>query len=402
MVTTSKTIASPARFLNPDHPIRSLSIAFWVYKSILLLIIACSPGPGYDTSTALFAYQTPNASDVGLQQSTSHPPPLPSLLKFVRWDAIYYVHTAENGYVYEQEWAFGYGYSRILALLTSVLHRLGGLGGVPTIALVAVVLSHVAHYLSVLALYRLSANVFGLDNPKQKIVCFLSAALHIISPAGAFLSAPYGEALFSFLNITGFYAYSSSLLDTSAERALSSSVKLLLASGLFSVATTVRSNGVISGFLYAYDAVLLLYRILTHGPSKNACIRLIATIIGGCVVGFGMILPQAIAYADFCLATLPPRPWCEKLIPSIYGWGSWVPPILDFIKPSALLFSVAHVVHTLLVLSMGTKSDTFSGSSTHWPAHVVSFDGLIPRQNSSPPGFTRRTSFHQLPCPNYQ
>ncbi|KAE8392109.1 hypothetical protein BDV23DRAFT_61094 [Aspergillus alliaceus] len=93
------------------------------------------------------------------------------------------------------------------------LPRLNGSGGVTKVALVAIALSHLTHYLSVLALYRLSINVFDHGNTSGKLTSFLSSSLHIICPAGAFLSAPYGESLFSFLNITGFYIYSSSLLD---------------------------------------------------------------------------------------------------------------------------------------------------------------------------------------------
>jgi phosphatidylinositol glycan class V len=195
-----------------------------------------------------------------------------------------------------------------------------GLTGVTRVSIVAVALSHVAHFLSVLALYRLSVNIFGQKTATQRLICFLSAALHIICPAGAFLSAPYGESLFSFLNITGFYVYSSSLLDDSAGRKVTSAAKLLIASVLFSIATTIRSNGILSGFAFACDAVLLFQRILLQGPSKDTCIRLSVTIIGGCVLVLGMIMPQAIAYADFCLDLPTPRPWCGNLIPSIYGW----------------------------------------------------------------------------------
>jgi len=175
-----------------------------------------------------------------------------------------------------------------------------------------------AHYLSVLALYKLSANVFGRETSTQRLICFLSAALHIIAPAGAFLSAPYPEPIFSFLNIFGLYLYSSSFLDDGAGRKLPRDAKLLGAAVSFAVATTVRSNGILSGFLFAYDAIWQLRMVLLHGLSWNVVVRLGVIVLGGCVVALGMVLPQWVAYTTYC--TTDSRPWCQWTLPSIYGW----------------------------------------------------------------------------------
>lgn len=70
-----------------------------------------SPGPGYDTSTTLLnhksylAFQTDHILSEGLS-------------KFVRWDAVYFTQISLRGYVFEQEWAFGWGFTKLLALLT--------------------------------------------------------------------------------------------------------------------------------------------------------------------------------------------------------------------------------------------------------------------------------------------
>lgn len=186
--------------------------------------------------------------------------------------------------------------------------------------MVGVAVSHVTHYLSVLALYRLSANIFGHATATQHFICFLSAALHIISPAGAFLSAPYGEPIVSFLNMTGFYLYSSSLV---AERNGSSrlrDVRVLTSAVLFAVATLVRSNGLLSGFLFAYDAVVLAWKTVTRGPTVHNTVRLAIIILGGCIVATGIVIPQVLAYRIYCLAESDIRPWCEWTVPSIYGW----------------------------------------------------------------------------------
>lgn len=192
--------------------------------------------------------------------------------------------------------------------------------GTVRIATVAVALSHLVHYLSVLALYRLSANVFGQETITQQLTCFLSAALHIVSPAGAFLSAPYGEPVFSFLNITGLYIYSSSVLDNTAGNPVSRNAKLLLAALVFSAATVVRSNGILSGFLFAYDALLLLQKLLSRDFSVGACVHLGIVIISGLILSLGFVVPQFFAYAQYCMPGDVSRPWCQRLVPSIYGW----------------------------------------------------------------------------------
>ncbi|EAW10565.1 DUF409 domain protein [Aspergillus clavatus NRRL 1] len=292
-------MSSPSRFdvvqsaFSPRHPVKSLSIAFALWKALIFLVVVTCPGPGYDTSTSLLPYQAEGLSDV---ISSTHKHRIRSSylalpLRFVRWDSIYYVHAAEHGYVFEQEWAFGYGYTRIIALL-----------------------------LSVLVLYKLSIHIFGSHSPKQRFLCLLSAALHIISPAGAFLSAPYGEALFSLLNISGFYLYSSSVLDGGANKRVSRDLKLLAAATLFFAATTVRSNGIFGGILFAFDAVQQLWKIVCGGLSWHAIRRLGVIVVGGCVVGLGMIVPQVIAYREYCMVAHVSRPWCEWIIPSIYGW----------------------------------------------------------------------------------
>lgn len=196
----------------------------------------------------------------------------------------------------------------------------GAEGGQINTALVGVVLSHVAHYLSVLALYRLSVNIFGHATAAQKLICFLSAALHIISPAGAFLSAPYGESIFSLLNFTGFYLYTSALINEHNGITFSRDIQVLTAAVLFALATIVRSNGILSGFLFAYDACMVAWATLTQGLSLHKTRRLAVIILGGCIVALGIIVPQILAYRTYCVSDTYLRPWCSSSLPSIYGW----------------------------------------------------------------------------------
>lgn len=100
-----------ASLLALDNPVRSLTVAFWLWKALLFIAIAACPGLGYDTSTTLISYG--DAGPVGDSPTEA----LPLALKFARWDSIYFLHIAEEGYVFEQEWAFGY--PRLLGLFIS-------------------------------------------------------------------------------------------------------------------------------------------------------------------------------------------------------------------------------------------------------------------------------------------
>jgi Gpi18-like mannosyltransferase len=196
----------------------------------------------------------------------------------------------------------------------------GGIDGPVNIALIGVILSHICHYYSVLALHSLSANIFGSETSTQKLICFLSAALHIISPAGAFLSAPYGEPVFSLLNIFGYYLYTSSLIAEHNGAVLLRDLQVLTSAVLFAIATVVRSNGILSGFLFAYDAAILVWATLTQGLSAHRFRRLVVIVVGGCIVGSSMVVPQILAYREYCMGGGDLRPWCSWTVPSIYNW----------------------------------------------------------------------------------
>lgn len=101
------------------HSITALTLLFWAWKTILFLVIVNSPGPGYDTSTTLLPANSEDPLSIATSWDGSQFPFAAIVLKFVRWDSIYFVRVAERGYLFEQEWAWGYGYTRVLAHLTS-------------------------------------------------------------------------------------------------------------------------------------------------------------------------------------------------------------------------------------------------------------------------------------------
>ena len=88
------------------HPKTALVLCCILWKTSLLFLALTSPGVGYDTSTdVLFA--TPNNRTNSFAYCVK---------KLVRWDAIYFSQIAHRGQLFEQEWAFGWGFMRMLGL----------------------------------------------------------------------------------------------------------------------------------------------------------------------------------------------------------------------------------------------------------------------------------------------
>lgn len=168
-------------------------------------------------------------------------------------------------------------------------------------------------------LYQLSWTIspaFAHLDPAQ--FSFLAAGLHIISPAGMFLSAPYSESSFSFFNFLGFYIFAESLKEHSRTRTVKSEILMLFSGIIFGVATTIRGNGLLGGLLYGLEGVKELIE------STNTRLRRLSSIVlGGCLMAVCATLPHFLAYSHFCVSvnsTKKRRPWCSHQIPSIYAW----------------------------------------------------------------------------------
>lgn len=97
-----------------DRPVYTLTGLFITWKLLLFLIAVSSPGAGYDTSTSLIQ---PRDAAVGTSGVLSLLRVLS--LKLTRWDAIYYTRIANRGYIHEQEWAFGWGFTHIIGFFAA-------------------------------------------------------------------------------------------------------------------------------------------------------------------------------------------------------------------------------------------------------------------------------------------
>ncbi|KAI9846257.1 MAG: ER membrane glycoprotein subunit of the GPI transamidase complex-like protein [Sclerophora amabilis] len=377
---SSRTIARWSR----DRPIRALVAFFVLWKSWLLLVTQLSPGPPYDTSTSLLLSShdpSPALDRHGL------------LEKLTRWDAIYFASIARRDYRFEQEWAFGWGFTRLVKLFSRALVR----GSSDTNVLVAqlsprleiiaaIVIAHVSHLLSVLVLYHLTRTVFRRPRTDPERLALLSAALHVISPAGLFLSAPYAESLFSWLSFLAHLLYAQSLAGTGRD-GWKRDARVVLSGFLFGAAGTVRSNGLLGGLLFLCDASLIVFRGLREFQSIGlpALRRLAALVLGGCLVASGMLIPQWIAYDEFCRRPASStsaglRPWCGRLVPSIYSWNQdhyWNVGFLRYWTVSNLpLFGLAAPMLALMFQSAiwAIKGDaldeTTSGAATDWSSNA--------------------------------
>ncbi|KAG9563181.1 DUF409 domain protein, partial [Aureobasidium melanogenum] len=278
--------------------IRALACLFVVWKLLLLCVAYASPGPGYDTSTTLLlARAQPSVTENTLLEDFAKQ----LVTNLVRWDALYFVSVARRGVIFEQEWAWGWGYTKFLDLVSKVLPGASSQPSLFVQAYAGVLISHVAHLLSVFVLYGLVNRLPITDKLQRRKVAFIAACLHIFSSAGLFLSAPYSESLFSLLNFFGVFVHAGIPCELPLEGyGLHSLIRLLLSGASFGLATTVRSNGIFSGLIYFYHVYMLFHsRINIH------------TIVTIAVIG----ISAAMILSDGNL-----RPWCSRSLPSVYSW----------------------------------------------------------------------------------
>ena len=199
--------------------------------------------------------------------------------------------------------------------------------GVLAAASGGVLVSNAAHMLSVIVLYQitllLNANPTSFES---SLVAFVTASLHIVSPAGLFLSAPYAESCFSLLNFAGFYLYALSVdAHGNKQHNLRDGAILLLSGLLFGLATTFRSNGLLSGSILCaelVEIVLGLREKVQTGDVMASLRRSMFLFSAGGIMALGSLYPQYLAYREYCVAPSPPNQpsWCTRLVPSIYTW----------------------------------------------------------------------------------
>ena len=111
------TAIRPALILR-QKPILLLVTLFIAWKTLIALTVLSSPGPGYDSSATLLKVHR-NRITNGPRFEKVDAVVRPRLLKLVRWDAIFFAEIARRDRLYEQEWAFGLGFTKISAVISS-------------------------------------------------------------------------------------------------------------------------------------------------------------------------------------------------------------------------------------------------------------------------------------------
>ncbi|KIV98160.1 hypothetical protein PV10_01840 [Exophiala mesophila] len=303
--------------LQQKRPFVTLFLVFVLWKAILILITLGSPGVGYDTSTSLLPLQGHSWTLQTL------PPAFQSQwLRWVRWDAIYFTHIAEHGHVYEQEWAFGVGFSTATSWIANILSAWAVVDESASTIIAAMLLSHTAHLLSVVQLFFLGHLLSDGASHTQSPIPFRAALLHILSPAGIFLSSPNAESTFAFLSMSGCVAYVYAVHRFHRSQPLAGSLAMIAAGLALGAATIFRSNGLLAGLTFLVEAFSVLFSIATQGLSALRLLRLVSTIVGGSLIAVGLAIPQVMAFQDYC-AHRPNdlrREWCNRTIPSIFTW----------------------------------------------------------------------------------
>lgn len=357
---------SPYRFAEPvTHPYRLLISLFLASRIVYFAIALLTPSPAYDSSTTLVLQTYDAEGSLWWDLFTS------LAERLTRWDAIYFVKAAERGYQREQEWAFGWGMTRLMNLVgTGTAHPLfltqktqtsiiqaaantlsdaitailrlspASLPHPYPFALAGLLISNFSHILSVLVLYNLTHLVYPTSG---RSLAFLAAALHVFSPAGIFLAAPYSEALFALLSFGGYYLYvkSAHAYHTGAG-GVGHAVLVIGAGGMWMLAGMVRSNGVLNGLVLLNDFLreglgLMSLTLKKEGEGGRVGfmqrgLRVLVLGVAGFMVGLGLAIPQAIAWREYCMVEGEMREWCIETIPSIYIYVQdkyWYAPHLE-------------------------------------------------------------------------
>ncbi|EDO41799.1 predicted protein, partial [Nematostella vectensis] len=156
---------------------------------------------------------------------------------FHKWDSVYFLKIADEGYKYEQYMAFFPLYPMLSRAVTSLVHPCtGGLVQFSNVLLLlSCTVSWAAFIIASVHLYKL-----GLFVVKDNVVAYIAAVLFCINPASVFFSSVYTESLFACCLFCGLYHL------VKAKR-LS---QWLLSSIVLSLGTATRSNGILScGFV---------------------------------------------------------------------------------------------------------------------------------------------------------
>ncbi|KAK9760005.1 ER membrane glycoprotein subunit of the GPI transamidase complex-like protein [Basidiobolus ranarum] len=218
---------------------------------------------------------------------------------FVRWDAFYFVHIAEEGYIYEQEYAFFPLLPLLMKGISATVLRplLIFLDYKSLLVLSGVIISNVSFALATAALYHLSYSIF-----KKEKFAFISALCFCFTPSCMFMSSMYTESLFALLTFVGMDLYVHKWFWSAAI--------------VWSSSTLTRSNGIVYAGFFIFDLCI-------KNRSKSIVIytaQILKAIVLSLLTLLGMVSFQVYGYMNYCVNQSEPRPWCQSRIPLLYSF----------------------------------------------------------------------------------
>jgi phosphatidylinositol glycan class V len=147
----------------------------------LVLVFASSYLPLFDSSPSLI---------LSTQSWTS---------ALARWDAFHFLHVANEGYVYEQEWAFFPGTPFVMRHAGQIIRLMDPSGSLDPLLIGGASAALICD--STLTLYRLSLHHLGSPS-----LAFLATVLSLLPGSPATLRLiPYSEPFFTCLSYHGEY-----------------------------------------------------------------------------------------------------------------------------------------------------------------------------------------------------
>ena len=177
--------------------------------------------------------------------------------------------------------------------------------------------------MAIISLYRLIGKI--TFHPEDGKLGFVTSMLHIWSPAGVFLSAPYAEPAFAALSFLALNLYLPTRPSGRTPEGifLKADAKIIVAGVLFGLSTTLRSNGLLSGIYFLFDIIdIFIHKSLRVFDAR--CIRRILCLgTAGFLILVGFSYPQYMAYTEYCNEGIGKDgrgPWCDANIPSIYSY----------------------------------------------------------------------------------
>ncbi|KAF9963204.1 hypothetical protein BGZ70_007572 [Mortierella alpina] len=221
---------------------------------------------------------------------------------FLRWDSFYFVHIAENGYMFEQAHAFFPLLPALMRLTANtVLAPLSlMLSYKQQLVIAGILVANASFIVASVQLYRLSKALFGRES-----FAFLTAMLYVLTPSGIFMSAIYTESVFAALSFTGML--------------FAARKQYFLAAITWSISCTARSNGILYAGFILYD--LIARMDLQSSVLQKMWALSKAAFLSG-VTWLGFLAVQAYGYSLYCLekSNLEQREWCGSTAPLVYTY----------------------------------------------------------------------------------